>query len=167
MKTKKQKEEILKELVEKFKSASGYLLVNLTGLRADVEKKLRDSLKSNNSLFEVVKKTLIYKANPQFPFSDEEIKFPFAFIWNFDENLSAFRTLKTLEKQGIQIQIAKAYLEGKVLTEEEIKELINLPSKEELQVKLVQILKSQFYRLHFSLTFPMKKFLVLMSAIKK
>jgi large subunit ribosomal protein L10 len=166
MKTRKEKEKILKDLVEKFKKANGYLLVNLLGLHADSEKKLRTILKENNSLFEVVRKTLIYKANPQFPFSDEETKFPFGFIWNFDENLSSFRALKILEKEGVQVNIVCGYLDGKVLTKEEIKQLINLPPKEELQAKFVQILKSQFYYLHYSLTFPLKKLILLLSSIK-
>jgi large subunit ribosomal protein L10 len=166
MKIKKDKKKIVQELVEKFKRANGYLLINLLNLNASSEKRTRDLLKENNSLFEVVKKTLIYKANPQFPFSDEETKFPFAFIWNFDENLSAFRSLKILEKEGIKLQIAYGYLEGKVLTKEEIENLINLPSKEELQAKLVSGLKSSLYRLHHSLNFPLRKLILIMSAIK-
>ncbi len=166
MKTKEQKEKILKELVEKFKRANGYLIVNLVGFHSDSEKKLRDLLKENNSLFEVVKKTLLYKANPEFPFSDEETKFPFGFIWSFDENLSSFRALKVLEKEGVQINVAYGYLQGKVLTKEEIKELINLPSKEELQSKLVQNLKSKIYYLHYVLKFPVNKLLFSLSPIK-
>jgi ribosomal protein L10 len=94
MKTKKEKEKIVKDLVEKFKLARGYLLVSLLNLKTLEQKKIRDILKENNSLFQVVKKTLVYKANPDFPFSDNELKLPFAFIWNFDENLSGFPVFK-------------------------------------------------------------------------
>jgi large subunit ribosomal protein L10 len=167
MKTKKEKEKIIKDLVEKFKSAKGYLLISLLNLKTTEQKKIRDILKENNSLFQVVKKTLVYKANPNFPFSDDELKMPFAFVWNFDDHLSGFQALKNLLKEETQIEIIKGYLEGKVLSKEEVLEIINLPSKEELILKILQNLKGQFYRLHFALEFPLRKLTFVLSQIKK
>jgi ribosomal protein L10 len=40
MKTKKEKEKILKDLVEKFKSSKGYLLISLLNLKTAEQKKL-------------------------------------------------------------------------------------------------------------------------------
>jgi large subunit ribosomal protein L10 len=167
MKTKKEKEKILKDLVEKFKSSKGYLLISLLNLKTAEQKKRRDILKENNSLFQVVKKTLVYKANPNFPFSDNELKLPFAFIWNFDENLSDFQSLKNLIKEGTKIEILKGYLEGRILSKEEVLEVINLPSKEELVLKILQNLKGQVYRLHYALEFPLRKLTFVLSQIKK
>jgi ribosomal protein L10 len=92
---------------------------------------------------------------------------PFAFIWNFDENLSGFQSLKNLIKEGTQIEILKGYLEGKVLSKEEVLEIINLPSKEELILKILQNLKSQVYRLPYALEFPLRKLTFVLSQIKK
>ena len=167
MKTRKEKEKILKDLVDKFKAAKGYLLVSLLKLPADSQKRIRDLLKENNSLFQVAKKTLVYKANPDFPFTDEELKLPFAFIWNFDENLSGFQALKNLKKEGIELEILKGYLQGKVLTKEEAITLINLPSKEELIIKLIGNLKNQIYRLDNALKYPLNRLVLLLSQIKK
>jgi len=167
MKTKKEKEKILKDLVEKFKTAKGYLLISLLNLKNPEEKKLRDVLKENNSLFQVVKKTLVYKANPSFPFSDNELKLPFAFIWNFDNNLSGFISLKNLFKEGTKIEILGGYLYEKVLSKEEVLEIINLPSKEELLLKVLQNLKSQIYKLNYNLSFPLRKLILILSQIKK
>jgi len=167
MKTKKEKEKILKDLVEKFKSAKGYLLISLLNLGTLEQKKIRDILKESNSLFQVVKKTLVYKANPNFPFSDNELKLPFAFIWNFDDNLSGFQSLKSLIKEGIQVGIIKGYFEDKVLSKEEVLEIINLPSREELILKILQNLKSQIYKLDYALQFPLRKLAIVLSNIKK
>jgi len=167
MKTKKEKEKILKDLVEKFNSNRGYLLISLLNLKTADQKKIRDVLKENNSLFQVVKKTLVYKANPGFSFSDEELKLPFAFIWNFDENFAGFQSLKNLIKKGIKIEILKGYFQGKVLSKEEVLEIINLPSKEELILKILQNLKGQVYRLTYTLESPLKKLTLVLSQIKK
>jgi len=167
MRTRREKEKILKDLVEKFKSAKGYLLISLLNLKTPEQNEIRDVLKENNSLFQVVKKTLVYKANPNFPFSDSELKLPFAFIWNFDENLSGFLSLKNLFKEGIKIEILGGYLGEKVLSKEEVLEIINLPSKEELILKILQNLKNQLYRLSYALKFPLRKLTFVMSQIKK
>jgi len=167
MKTKKQKEEVLKDLVEKFQSSTGYLLINILNFKTQSQKKIRDLLKENNALFQVAKKKLVYKANPNFPFADEELKTPFAFIWSFDENLSGVLALKELKKEGIEIDILKGYLWNRVFSKEEIEQIINLPSKEELILKVLQNLKGQIYRLSYDLKFPLQKLTLILSSIKK
>ncbi len=167
VKTKKEKIKIVQDLKEKFEKAKGYLLVNLLNLNASIEKEIRDLLKENNSLFQVPKKTLIYKTNQNFPFSDEELKFPFAFVWFFDENLSGLKVFKKLKEENLKIEIFKGYLFNKALSQREIEEIINIPSKEELLQKLVSQLKNQFYRLHYNLNFPLRKLVLTLSSIKK
>lgn len=167
MKTKKEKEKILKDLVEKFQSSTGYLLINILNFKTQSQKKIRDVLKENNSLFQVAKKKLVYKANPNFPFTDEELKTPFAFIWSFDENLSGILALKNLKKEGIEFEILRGYLWGKSFSKEEIEAIINLPSREELIIKVLQNLKGQFYRLNYDLKFPLQKLILVLSSIKK
>ncbi len=167
MKTRKEKEKIVKDLVEKFKKTKGYLLVSLLNLNSYQQVKIKNLLKENNSLFQVVKKTLIYKANPEFPFSDEELKMPFALIWDFDENLGSLKALKELKNEGIELNIFSGYLWNRVFNKEEINQIINLPSKEELIKKLISNLKNQIYRLDFALNFPLKKLVFLLSKIKK
>lgn len=167
MKTRKEKEKLVKELKEKFASAGGYILVSLLNFDILSQKKLRDFLKENNSFFEVVKKTLIYKAYPQFPFKDEEIKLPFGLIWNFDQNLSSFQALKNLKKEGVEIDIVGGYLEGRKLNTQEVLEIINLPSKEELTSKLYFALRIQLSKLVFDLKYPLNKLVLILSQIKK
>jgi len=165
--TKKDKEKIIKDLVEKFNSCYGYFLINLLNFKTPDLKKIRDVLKENNAILKVVKKTLIYKANPNFPFKDEELKLPFAIVYNFDKNLSGFRSLKNLFKEGLQIQIIKGFLDEKILSKEEVLEIINLPSKEELIMKSIQSIKSPIFKLHNTLNFPLKKLIFILSQIKK
>lgn len=167
MKTKKDKQKIIQDLIEKFKTAKSFLIVNLLNLDSKAQKRLRDLLKEENSLFQVTKKTLVYKAKPDFPFSDEELKFPFAFIWSFDENFSAKNVLKKIKEEGIDVKILKGYLWNKIFSQKEIEEIINLPSKEELVKKLIQNLKGQFYKMDFVLNFPLKKLILTLSSIKK
>ncbi len=167
VKTKKEKEKIVQDLKEKFKKATGYFLVSLSHLNASVEKDLRTFLKENNALFQVVKKNLIYKANPQFPFSDGELKLPFALVWFFDKNLSGLKVFKNLKEKNVSLEIVKGFLFNKILGPIEIKEVINLPSQEELFQKLINQLKASIYRFHYDLRFPLQKLVLILSALKK
>ena len=167
MKTKKDKQKIVQDLAEKFKKARGYLIVNLLNLNSQSQTKLRNLLKENDALFQVVKKNLIYKAYPDFPFNDEELKTPFAFIWNLSSELKIFPVLKKIKTEGLQIEILKGYLWDKILSSKEIEEIINLPSKEELISKFIFSLKRQIYQFNFALSSPLNKLILILSNIKK
>ncbi|GIW65205.1 MAG: 50S ribosomal protein L10 [Candidatus Parcubacteria bacterium] len=166
MKTKEEKKRILEDLKNKFNQATGYILVNLLNLSTKDQKKVKDVLKQNNSLFQVTKKTLVYKANPNFPISEETIKFPLGFIWNFDDSISAFRSLKAIKKDGVNLSVISGYLNGKVLTKEEVWELAQLPSKEELIQKSITGLKTPIFSLVFSLKSSLQKLILILSQIK-
>lgn len=167
MKNKKDKQDIVRQLRERFEKAKGYILINLSNLKGNSQFLLKEILKSQNSLFQVAKKTLIYRANPHFPFKDEETKIPFGLIWEFDENLNSFRALKTIKEKGLEINIVSGYFEGRVLKAEDVVRFSELPSKDQLISNLAYSLKSLNYRLNFTLAFPLKKLISTLSLIKK
>jgi large subunit ribosomal protein L10 len=88
-------------------------------------------------------------------------------IWNFDNNLSSFQALKKLAKEGINLEIISGYAEGKILSKDEALAIINLPSKEELMSKVVQNIKGLMYKMDYTLQFPLKKLIFILSQIKK
>jgi ribosomal protein L10 len=90
----------------------------------------------------IAKKTLIYKSNPEFPFSEEELKEPFGFLWLLDENLSALKTLKDYKKEE-KIKVLGGYFRGKNFPLE-ILELVDLPSREELIPNLFSLFLCRF-----------------------
>lgn len=166
MKTKTIKKKILEDLKNKFSQANGYILINLLNLNSQDQKKARDIFKKHEAIFQVTKKTLVYKAKPDFPFEDEELKFPLAFVWNFGESISAFRTLNALKQSGINLNVVLGFLDGRILTREEVWQLSQLPSKNELVQKLNGLLKSQISRLVYDLQSPLQKLVSILSQIK-
>ncbi len=166
MKTKKDKQKTIQDLVDRFNQAKGYLIINLLNLNSQSQVRLREALKANNSLFQVVKKTLVYKANPNFPFKDEELKTPFALVWNFDPNFQFIATLKKLKEEGLQVEILKGYLWNKILSQKEIEEILNLPSKDELISMLISHFKRELFHFNFVLSYPLRKLIFILSEIK-
>ncbi len=168
MKNKEEKKEIIERLKKEFEEAKSFILIDLKNLKAEVEKNFRDLLKERGCKFEVTKKTLLYKAKSDFPFSDEELKKPFAILWDFQDGLSVFKTLLE-EKKNLDFDFHPlgGYFEGKKLKSEEVWEVAKLPSREVLLGRIVSSLISLPQRLAFSLKFPLRKLNFSLSAIKK
>jgi len=165
-KTKKDKSKIIEGLKTKFTESPGYVIFSLLNLDGETLQTLRLQVKEKSGFIEVTKKTLIYKSNPEFPFNEEEIKEPFGFLWLLDENLSALKTLKDYKKEE-KIKILGGYFRGKKLSSQDVWDLVDLPSKEELISKLILSLYSPLQRLAYDLKMPFYKLLLTLSAIKK
>lgn len=166
MRKKKDKKQLLTNLIEKFNKSKGYVLFSLLGLEASLINSFRLKSKENQSLLEVPKKTLLYKANPNFPFEDNELKEPFAILWCFDEELRGIKIFKDFKEETEIKIIGGVFFENK-FKPEEVWEIINLPEKKVLEAKLLNVLSFPYLRLQFALNSPMKKLIFVLSAIKK
>jgi len=166
MKTKEEKKLIIQDLTNKFNSAKGYVILDLFKLKTPIQKKIRDLLKNNSGVFQVVKKTLIYKANPNFPLKEDNLKTQIAFIWEFDEDLSSLRSLKDLKDFSLESNIISGYFNERLFSQKEIINLINIPDKQTLIANLNKNLLSQIYYASYVLKFPLTKMLFILSQIK-
>ena len=165
--TKEKKQEIIKKFQENYSKAKSFVILGLNNLKVETERILRETLKEKGCLFQVTKKTLIYKAVPDFPFYDDELKQSFAILWDFNDGLSVFKTLLIEDKLGIKLKIIGGYFEKQKLTENEVWQIAKLPSKEELVAKVLYSLKILPQRLSFDLAYPIKKLVFALSTIKK
>jgi large subunit ribosomal protein L10 len=168
MKTKEEKKKIIQRLREIFEKAKSFILVDLTGINGEIERNLRETLKENNCQFEVVKKSLIYKAKPDFYFRDEEIKKPFAILWDFGDGISVFRVLSQISKNlDFKFNILGGFFEYQKLNPDQVWEISSLPGKEELISKIISSLLNPLQRLAFSLKYPLLKMKFALSSINQ
>jgi len=166
MRKKKNKTELLNNLILRFKESKGYVLFSLLGLDALTLNNLRLRVKENSDFIEVPKKTLIYKANPDFPFSDNELREPFGILWLNSNNFSSLKIFKELKEEK-EIKILGGVIFQNKYSSQEIWEIVDLPSEEELRAKLVYLLSAPLRKTVFSLNFPLTKLVLTLSAIKK
>lgn len=167
MRKRKNKKELLTNLIQKFKQTKGFVLFSLLNLEASSLNNLRIKVKEVGDLIEVPKKTILYKANPNFPFLDEELKEPFAILWLYNDDLLSLKVLKDFKEENVEIKILGGVLEESKLLPQNIWELANLPGKDILRAKLLSALSSPLFRLQFTLNSPIKNLLLVLSAIKK
>lgn len=164
--TKQKKQEIIEKIREHFGRAKSFIIVNLENLDVEKERGIRRLLKEKNCLFEVAKKTLILKAAPAFPFVDEELKKPFALLWDFTDGLNVFKSLLHLKKAEVELNILGGFYEGTKLSEDDVWEIAKLPPREELIQKLAYVINIP-QKLVSNLLFPLQKLTFTLSAIKK
>ncbi len=140
-KTKKQKEEVIKELERFLKDQKLMAFFTFRGLKMDDFNKLRIEAKEKNSLVKVAKKTLfklaLKKEGVEIPEDYFTIKDQFAVLFGFSGDPGVLKVLDKISKEREGVKIIGGFFEGKVLSSQEVVELSMIPSRKELVAKLL------------------------------
>jgi len=144
--TKKQKDQILKNLEEKFSRAQAIYFAENKGLSVKNVSALRKKLHENGIDFVVAKKTLMKLAakNQNLPeFTDEVLTGPIAAVIGYADMIIPSKIVKdfgaTVENKVV---LTGGMMEGKLLSKAQANELASLPSKQQLLAMLVGTMKA-------------------------
>lgn len=134
------KEEILANLVENFGTAKSVVFAKNSGLSVSEIKDLRAQLRAENISFTVSKKTLFKKASDANSYEGFDIDAlegaVGAAVSSEDEVLPA-KLIATFAKKNENIELVGGIVDGKFVGKDEIVNLSQLPSKEELYAKML------------------------------
>lgn len=141
-KNKIQKQEILRNLSEKFKKSKSVVFAGFNALTVKDNEILRDQLRKENSEYYVAKKTLMNLA-----FKDQindlnvrSMDGKLAAIFSYEDEIAPAKIIANFRKdkeKTDKIFFLGGILENKLLSKAEMEALSQLPSKLELQAKLV------------------------------
>lgn len=139
MLNKEQKKEIVKDLVEKIKSSKSVIFSDFKGLSVKDMTDLRKELYENQSDFVVIKKTLINIALKEagIDMDVRKIEGQIALSISQKDEVAAAKILDKVAKANENLKIVAGILGENILSDEEVEALAKLPSKEELQAKMV------------------------------
>lgn len=143
-KTRSQKTELLNKYKEILKNKTGYFLVNSDKTDTVTVSKLKMELKNVNANYTVLKNTLFKVAlqDSDQPLEIQEIDGPTAIIY-FDEDPTApAKLIKEMQKETDLLNAKSGVYEGQFLTEEEVMQLAEIPTKEVLLAQLVGTLNA-------------------------
>ncbi len=168
--TKAKKEEVLKNLEDKFSKAKSVYFADYRGLTVKNLSDLRRKLRENNVDYVVAKKTLmkisVKNVNlPEIP--DYVMEGPVGAAFAYDDEISAVKTLSEFKKQAESLQILGGLVEGKYVSKEEAAQLAALPSREELLAKLVGSMKSPISGFHGVLSGVLRNFVGVVDAYRE
>ncbi len=169
--TRQKKEEMLKELIDKFKSAQSVVFAQNKGLTVNEVQELRGKLREKNADMKVAKKTLMKIAAKEAGY-DQEIPNEFmdgavGAVFSYDDIVAGAKEVYDYAKKHKALALLGGLLEGRVMSLEEANTLATIPSKKELMAQLVYVLKSPISGFHGVLNNTIGGFVRALDAIAK
>jgi large subunit ribosomal protein L10 len=164
---KERKTEIINELSDELSRSTIIIATNYQGLTAKQMGELRDALTKADTKYRVVRNTLTRFAADKAgrPHVLDVIEGPVALAFGHGDVVNTARVLGQYTKSTESIlQIRGALLGDRVLTSEEVMELVNLPPMDVIVSQLIARLQSTIVRLHNVLNCPLQELLNVLHA---
>lgn len=169
--TKTQKKKIIDTLKEKIAKQKAMIFIDFTGLKIKEFSNLRKKLKENFGELKVVKKTLLQFAikdyNPSVAQDVKKLKGEIALVFGYKDEMSLTKMVYQFSKEHPSLKILGGILENKLKGAEDIITLAQLPTREELLVKLVGTISAPISNFLIVLEGNIKGLIYLLSVIKK
>ena len=135
-----EKQAIVEALAERIKNAGAGVLVDYKGITVAEDTALRTELRKDGVEYTGVKNTLTRKALDKLGMSDLDhvLNGTTSLATAEHDPIAPFRIINDYSKKlGERFNIKAAFMEGKVLSESEIAEMAELPSKDALYAKVL------------------------------
>lgn len=144
--SREKKEQIVSELEEKFKKSLISVFTNYRGLNVEEVSGLRKKMREKEIDYRVAKNTLFRLAfkNTEMKVDESILNQPIAAAFGYRDEVDPPKIINDFAKEHENLEILGGIIEGKYVPREEILELANLPTREELYAKIVGSLASPF-----------------------
>ncbi|MBD5113272.1 MAG: 50S ribosomal protein L10 [Ruminococcaceae bacterium] len=155
-----QKQQFVADLAEKLKNAACGVLVDYKGISVEDDTKLRKELREANVDYFVVKNTLLKRACDIAGLSglDEVLNGTTAIALSNEDIIAAPKVLfKQAESSNGKFSIKLGFVDGQVISKEDVEAYAKLPSKETLLSQLVFMLQSPIQRFAIAINEIAKK----------
>jgi large subunit ribosomal protein L10 len=146
MVTLEQKKEIVADLVERFKRASGYYLVDFQGMNVDEAISFRRELKSKGVEYKVAKNTLVKRALEEVGqggiIPDDKFFAPTGVVFGFDDPVVPAKIIKETFDKKDKPALKAAVIEGIFYDGSQLKTVAALLSKPEVMAAIIGSLEA-------------------------
>jgi len=168
------KQELVESYKERLKRSNGFVVFfNFHGIDAYPFTLLRLDVKDLKGEIVVARNTLLWRAFSDTALSDHRDIFigPTAALFAYEDPVAPTKKLVDFLKENFEKEweerIKGGLLEGKYITPDQVKELAELPSKEELIAKLLGLLMAPVTQLAFTLKAVPQKLVLTLKAIEE
>ena len=137
--TLENKQQIVKEIKSLLNESEMAVVLDYKGLSIKEMSDLRTRLQSNNGICKVTKNSLMRRAidgESNWNGLESLLTGTNAFVLIKEDVGSAVKAIQSFQKETKKSETKGALFEGKLLSESEIKDIANLPSKEVLMAKI-------------------------------
>lgn len=136
-----QKAQVKEAIGENLTKIDSVIFAEYRGLTVEELTELRVKLREAKAEFHVVKNRLAKKAitdhAPDMEVVAEELKGPIGVVYSFGDSAQTAKTVLEFEKNHPKLVVKAGYMDKSKLSSANLKEIADLPSKEELMAKIV------------------------------
>lgn len=165
---RQQKEEIVKELNEKFSHMKAAILTDFRGLDVEAMNDLRKQLRAVSVEYRVAKNTLLDLSaqDTDMALLKDYFVGPCAFALSKEDPVAPAKVLTKFAEKNSALLIKAGVLDGKALDVNAIKALADLPSREVLLAKLLSVMNGVPTGLVVALSGVIRNLLGVLTALK-
>jgi large subunit ribosomal protein L10 len=162
----KQKIQEVADVVTKLTAAKSAALIQYQGLDAAGVTALRDKVKANGGLIEVTKNSLIFRALLKMGITlPEELNGPTAIAYSNVDEIAPLKEIDAVNKSKEKTSFKYGIYAGKLLSLDELKKFISLPSKSTLIAQFIGGLKNPLQRMVYAMRFNQTQLVLTLKAI--
>lgn len=170
-KTREEKKQIIKDLAEKIKKAKSVVFTNFDGLTVAESIELRKKLKEEKSEYYVAKKTLLSLALYEDGIEEVDVKSfegKIAVAFGYEDEVAPASVIDKFRKEHEEkINFIGGILDRKFMDAAAVSSLAKLPSKAELQAKVVGSLNAPLSGLVNALAGNLRNLVYVLKAIEE
>lgn len=139
-----QKKQLVVDMAEKLKNSQAGVFVNYCGLTVEEDTELRKKFREAGVEYKVIKNTLTSRAIKEVGFEALEpiLNGPTALAVSADNPVAPAKVIGEFAKKHEALQVKAGFMDGAIISIEEIQQLAETPSREELLAKMMGSLKS-------------------------
>jgi len=167
--TRIRKEEMVKNLKEKFLNSEGIFVTSFKGFTVAESNEIRKLIREKGGEFRVVKNTLIRLASQETPVQpiNEYIEGPTALVIAYKDPVEIAKVLNKFVKDHPSLKLRGFVIQGKGFEASAIEELVKLPPKEVLLAQVLGTLQAPIANFIGVLSAIIRNFLYVLKAIEE
>ena len=147
------KKQLVEEIKEKLGKAKSVVFVSFLGTNVESDTKLRADVRNAESDYKVYKNTLLQRAIKELGIegADEYLHGSTSVAIDYKDEVGIAKVISEAAKENENLQIKFGIIGGKVVDDKYVKQLANIPSREELYAKLAFLFKAPMQKLAIGL----------------
>ena len=167
--TRHEKEKLVESYREGLAKAPHVFLLDYKGVTVTQVSELRNRIREMGGSYEVVKNRLVLRALDGAALEQlkEQFKGPVAVAFSGDDPVGLAKALTEFAKDVPAIELKAGLVEGQTVEAAEVKQIAQLPSREELLTKLVFLLQSPIASFARTLAALPREFVVVVDQIRQ
>lgn len=134
---------------EKLKAAKMAIVTEYRGLTVAQMTRLRREIRKASGEYQVIKNTLVRRALKDSPYGslDRLLKGPTGWIFGYEDPITLSKTLVKFIEGNEKLAIKGGLFEGEFMDQAKVKVLAQMPSRPELQAKLLALMQASAVQL--------------------